>query len=77
MWKDGDAMKDRLLAIAKEKGVVPTEFFEKIVKAKERFGIELECPCDRDNPKRFCISELCLSDIEKDCTCHCHCWRKK
>lgn len=70
-------MKDELLKIAEQKGVEPTENFDKIVKAKERIGNAIICPCDKDNPDRYCISPLCLSDIKKNGTCHCHCWRLK
>lgn len=35
------------------------------------------CPCDGNNPARFCISETCRADIECDGECHCHCYRKK
>jgi len=69
-------LKDELLNIAKEHGVEPTEYFERIVKAKERFGLSTRCPCDRDNKERYCISPLCMSDIDTFNTCHCQCWRK-
>lgn len=70
-------MREKLLELAKEHGLEPTEFFDRIAKAKERFGIELECPCDRGNPERYCISPLCLKDIERDNVCHCRMWCKK
>ena len=34
------------------------------------------CPCDGTNEKRYCISELCRSDIERDGICHCRCYQK-
>ena len=70
-------LKDELLQIAKEYGVEPTEYFERIVKAKERFGLTIGCPCDKDNKERYCISPLCMSDIKENGTCHCNCWREK
>lgn len=30
------------------------------------------CPCDGDNPDRFCGSKLCYQDILKDGHCHCN-----
>ena len=70
-------IKAMLLRLAKAEGYKPTEYFDKIVKAKERMGLRTGCPCDRGNPDRYCISPLCKSDIEKNGTCHCNCWRKK
>ena len=32
--------------------------------------------CDGNNSARYCISELCRSDIERDGICHCHCYTK-
>lgn len=70
-------MKERLLKIAEEKGLYPTEYFDKIIKAKERLGFELSCPCDPKNEKRYCVSDLCIRDIKKNGTCHCNCWMEK
>ena len=61
-------------------GYVPTANIEKVAKAKSRMFAENEwqrCPCDSSNNARFCISELCKSDIERDGICHCHCYSKK
>ena len=72
-----EELKEHLLALAEVNNLVPTAYFEKIVNAKEHFGLTLRCPCDRDNPERYCISDLCKADIERDKTCHCCCWMKK
>lgn len=77
MVQGKEELREQLLALARKNGLEPTEYFDKIVKAKEHFGLTLRCPCDRDNEDRYCISELCKSDIEKDKTCHCCCWMKK
>jgi ferredoxin-thioredoxin reductase catalytic subunit len=69
-------LKDKMLELCEEAGFTPTENFEKIVAAKERFGIGLMCPCDRFNPNRFCISEQCKKDVEETGMCHCRCYRK-
>lgn len=70
-------LAQELLQIAKEHGVEPTQYFERIVKAKERFGLGVLCPCDKDNKERYCISPLCMSDIEQKGTCHCCAYKLK
>lgn len=70
-------IKEQMLKLAEENGFQPTENFEKIVKAKERFGIGLMCPCDKNNPNRFCISEQCKKDVIEKGTCHCRCYEVK
>lgn len=67
-------LTEQMLSLAKQHKVKPTEHFDKIVNAKERFGIGLRCPCDRDNEARFCISEQCLQDIKETGHCHCNCF---
>ena len=57
----------------------PTENIEKIARAKNMMFGDNEwrrCPCDGQNAERYCISELCRSDIERDGICHCHCYKK-
>ena len=75
--KDEGNVKEKLLELAKQNGLEPTEHFEKLLKAKERGNLGFRCPCDPNNPDRFCISPLCLSDIETKGACHCNCWRKQ
>ncbi len=61
-------------------GYTPTENIEKVARAKTKMFGEGEwqrCPCDSSNSARYCISELCRSDIERDGICHCHCYSKK
>ena len=70
---------EKMLANCKEQGYEPTEHIEKIARAKTMmFGDEewKRCPCDGHNDNRYCISELCKSDIERDGICHCRCYRK-
>ena len=69
-------MRELLLAKAKEYGLKPTEFFDRVIRAKQRFGLVESCPCDITNPNRYCISPLCLADIERDGNCHCNAYRK-
>ena len=70
---------EKMLENCRNAGYEPTENIEKIARAKNMmFGEEewIRCPCDGKNDNRFCISELCRSDIERDGICHCRCYRK-
>ncbi len=55
--------------------------FEKIARAKIMLfkdGDIHRCPCDADNPERFCGSARCIADVIY--LGHCHCslfWNKK
>lgn len=72
-------LREIMLEKCKTAGFEPTENFDKIVKAKERMGISLKCPCcpkDKDDG-RFCISELCAEEILKNGRCHCGCFKRK
>ena len=69
---------EMMLENCKKAGYYPTDN-EKIAKAKNMMFGEGEwrrCPCDGTNEKRYCISDLCRSDIERDGICHCRCYRK-
>ena len=59
--------------VASIKGVDCSKTLINIAKAKSHFLGEdwVRCPCDADNPGRFCISTQCRSEIEKNGTCHC------
>lgn len=57
-----------------------TNNIEKIARAKNMmFGLSewQRCPCDGQNPDRYCGSKLCHDDIERDGICHCRCFTKK
>ena len=71
------SLRDTLLKVGALNDVEPTENFDKIVRAKETMKLGLDCPCDRDNGARYCISDQCFKDIQEFGECHCHCWRKK
>lgn len=48
---------------------------DKIINAKLRFfhGDNVRrCPCDADNPERFCGSAQCLKDVKENGHCHCN-----
>lgn len=64
--------------LADENGFVLTENAHRICAFRARADISMDkCPCEQNNPKRFCISELCKEDIEKFGRCHCNCYYKK
>lgn len=45
---------------------------EKIAKVRIKLGIPLsQCPCDRKDPFRGCISLKCLKEIAETGKCHC------
>lgn len=53
---------------------------EKIVRAKVmifRADEVHRCPCDADNPKRFCGSALCIHDVVHYGHCHCNLFHLK
>ena len=71
---------ENMMQKCKAAGYTPTENIEKVARAKAKMFGESEwqrCPCDSSNSARYCISELCRSDIERDGICHCHCYSKK
>ena len=72
-----NSLRETMLKVGELNGVEPTENFDKIVRAKELMKLGLDCPCDKDNHARYCISDKCFNDIQKFGECHCHCWRLK
>lgn len=63
---------------AEEAGVDPTEFLERIAKARIRMHLDITvCPCAAQDPDRGCISAKCLREIEETGSCHCCCFRRK
>ena len=74
------AILEKMLENCAKAGYTTTKNVEKIAKAKTMMFGDAEwqrCPCDGQNPERYCISELCRSDIERDGICHCNCYTKK
>lgn len=70
---------EKMMENCRSAGFEATENIEKIARAKNMMFGETEwhrCPCDGNNSNRFCISELCRSDIERDGICHCRCYKK-
>ncbi len=71
---------EKMLENCAKAGYTTTKNVEKVAKAKTMMFGDTEwqrCPCDGQNPERYCISELCRSDIERDGVCHCNCYTKK
>jgi endogenous inhibitor of DNA gyrase (YacG/DUF329 family) len=53
---------------------------DKILRAKKMLfkgGNMRRCPCDANNPNRYCGSDLCLSDIIYKGHCHCNLFHAK
>lgn len=53
---------------------------EKIINAKIllfKDGDVKRCPCDADNPERYCGSALCIHDVIEYGHCHCNLFHKK
>lgn len=53
---------------------------DKIVNAKMRFfddNERLRCPCDANNPKRYCGSARCIADTVYRGHCHCNMFHSK
>lgn len=70
----------KMMESCNKEGFFPTKNIEKIAKAKNfMFGEEewQRCPCDGQNENRYCGSELCHSDVERDGICHCRCFTNK
>ena len=72
--------RHKMLENCEKAGYATTKNVQKIANAKQMMFGEAEwhrCPCDGNNPARYCISETCRQDIERDGECHCHCYCKK
>jgi|GEM_PF-368429 len=70
---------EKMMEACEKEGVHPSENIEKIARAKNMmFGTAewYRCPCDGLNQERFCISELCKSDIKQHGVCHCRCYKR-
>ena len=69
-----------MMILCEEAGYEPTKFIDKIANAKAKMFKDSDwhrCPCDGQNPNRFCISEQCRKDVEETGHCHCNCYQKK
>lgn len=53
---------------------------DKIINAKLMIfkdGNVLRCPCDANNPDRYCGSAQCIADVINNGHCHCNLFHKK
>ena len=69
-----------MMILCEEAGYEPTKFIDKIANAKAKMFKDSDwhrCPCDGQNPNRFCISEQCHKDVEEMGHCHYNCYQKK
>lgn len=75
--KDKEKILAEMQKIAENSNLIDTGNMQKIANAKAMmFGLEewTRCPCDGNNPNRYCISPLCLKDIKEKGRCHCSCY---
>lgn len=58
--------------LASERGVLTTDNLSKIAKARVTLGCPItQCPCDRKDPNRGCISDKCYKEIQELGRCKC------
>ena len=73
-------IREKIRRIAKKFGF-ELKNLDKIVNAKMRFfddNERLRCPCDADNPDRYCGSARCIADVVYKGHCCCRLfWSKK
>lgn len=69
---------ENMLKKCAEAGYQPTPNVTRIAHTKAMLCKEdwKRCPCDKANEARFCISDACKADIEKNDICHCQCYKK-
>ena len=73
-------IEEKMLANCKVEGFYPSKNLTKIARAKNMmFGLEewQRCPCDGQNPDRYCGSDLCRNDVLEKGVCHCNCFLKE
>ena len=58
--------------LASERGVLTTDNLPKIARARVTLGCPItQCPCDRKDPNRGCISDKCYKEIQELGRCKC------
>lgn len=71
-------MEELMRKLAEENGVDCTDNLPKIVRARERMGLDITiCPCAANDLDRGCISAKCLREIKEEGICHCHCFKRR
>lgn len=70
--KSPEEIKEIMLKLAEERGVVPAATIEKIANFRASRNIPISvCPCAKDDKDRGCISDKCYKEIIETGTCHC------
>jgi len=64
-------MRDRFEQMAKNVGASLSKNADKILAIKARAIDEFACPCYPDDKNHFCISPLCLQELNTNGKCHC------
>jgi len=75
-----NSILEKMQETCTKNNLYPTANIEKIARAKMMMFGENEwsrCPCDGNNPSRFCLSEMCKADIASKGVCHCNCYTNK
>lgn len=63
--------------LAAERKVLTTDNLPKIARARVTLGVPItQCPCDRKDLNRGCISDKCYKEIQDEGYCHCRAYRK-
>lgn len=71
-------MELKMLDLAEEFEVEPTENLPKIAKVRVKLGLPITvCPCAKNDTDRGCISAKCFTEIVENGTCHCRAFKKK
>lgn len=64
--------------LAAERKVLTTDALPKIAKARVTLGVPItQCPCDRKDPNRGCISDKCYKEIQDDGKCKCGAFKRR
>lgn len=72
-------IESKMRTIAKRNNFTITDNQLKIVKAKLmlfRGGDYMRCPCDAQDPERYCGSPKCTQEVLEKGICHCHLFEK-
>ena len=70
--KSAEEIKEIMLKLAEERGVIPSSSMDKIANFRARQNIPVSvCPCSPNDKERFCVSDKCYKEILENGTCHC------
>lgn len=64
--------------LAAERGVLTTDNLPKIARARVTLGVPIsQCPCDRKDKERGCISDKCYKEIQDEGRCKCGAFKRR